>query len=163
LGEFVLVVDPAHGGDRAGSVGAAGIREKDWVLSLARAIQKAGSSLSPRMSVPYARGDYTLPVRERASSPDGAGRRTFAPRGPDKWKERAERPHSVRRRSADGGQDGLGPRFPRWRRPEDDARDFQQFSAIQESARLGEVLKKSLSAAGGPGVGLRQLPWRRQA
>ena len=25
--------------------------------------------------------------------------------------------------------------------------DFQQFSAIQESARLGEVLKKSLSAA----------------
>ncbi|MEK6815685.1 MAG: N-acetylmuramoyl-L-alanine amidase [Nitrospirota bacterium] len=154
-GEFVLVVDPAHGGERAGSVGAAGIREKDWVLSLARAIQKAGSSLSPRVEVVLTReADYTLPVRERAAVAGRGRASAYLSLHAARMGREGKRAVNVYTQSYAGMIGGTAGKtvsaldFPLvggvrkttlW--------DFQQFSAIQESARLGEVLKKSLSAA----------------
>ncbi|MBI3393778.1 MAG: N-acetylmuramoyl-L-alanine amidase [Nitrospirae bacterium] len=166
-GEFVLVVDPAHGGDRAGSVGAAGIREKDWVLSLARAIQKAGSSLSPRVDVVLTReADYTLPVRERAAVAGRGRASAYLSLHAARMGGEAKRAVNVYTQSYAGMIGGTAGKtvsaldFPLvggvrkttlW--------DFQQFSAIQESVRLGEALKKSLSAAREvQETALRQVP-----
>ncbi len=151
-GEFVLVVDPAHGGDRAGSVGAAGIREKDWVLSLAKAVQKAGATLSPRVEVVLTReADYTLPVRERAAVAGRGRASAYLSLHAARMGREGKRAVNVYTQSYAGMIGGTAGKtvsaldFPLvggvrkttlW--------DFQQFSAIQESARLGEVLKKSL-------------------
>lgn len=62
---IVVALDPGHGGEDPGAVGPSGLKEKDVVLAVARALRERLEK-EPRLRVLMTRdGDYFVPLHER--------------------------------------------------------------------------------------------------
>ena len=62
---ITVALDPGHGGEDPGAIGATGLREKDVVLAIAKRL-KARIEQHPNMRVMLTRdGDYFVPLRTR--------------------------------------------------------------------------------------------------
>jgi len=64
--QYIVVLDPGHGGRDPGAIGPHRLKEKDVVLDIARKIQKILQKKAPYIKVYLTRdGDYFLPLRKR--------------------------------------------------------------------------------------------------
>lgn len=61
----IIVIDPGHGGDDTGAIGARGIYEKDVVLSLATSLKNAINQREGFKAFVTREGDYFVPLRKR--------------------------------------------------------------------------------------------------
>jgi N-acetylmuramoyl-L-alanine amidase len=80
-----IVLDPAHGGDDWGAVGAGGLKEKDVVLSICL---KAASILRDRLGVDVyltRDSDYRVPAAGRAEAANSRGADVFLSVHCDSW------------------------------------------------------------------------------
>ena len=61
----IVVIDPGHGGEDPGAIGANGTREKDVVLAVARKLQKALDETGEFKAFLTRRGDYFVALYDR--------------------------------------------------------------------------------------------------
>ncbi len=73
---FLVVIDPAHGGDDRGALLAAGVEEKDLTLAFARRL-RAALERSGIVSILLRDGDSTVPVEQRAIAANTARATVF--------------------------------------------------------------------------------------
>ena len=64
--DVVVVVDAGHGGDDNGATGVGGIREKDVVLAVAKALARDLNATDGYRAVLARQGDYYIGLRQRA-------------------------------------------------------------------------------------------------
>ena len=62
-----IVIDPGHGGEEVGAIGAAGTYEKDLTLSLARALKTKLEERFPLRVVMTREGDLSVPLETRTA------------------------------------------------------------------------------------------------
>lgn len=94
-GDFVVALDPGHGGTNLGTVGAARVQEKHLTLDLARRVRRLLAG-RPRVRVVMCRdADVLVPVRARVRCANEAGARLYvslhanaSPEGPARGSQR---------------------------------------------------------------------------
>lgn len=64
-GDFIVVIDPGHGGEDPGAVSAGGTYEKDLVLAIARKLAARLSAAPGIKAYLTRRGDYFIPLAKR--------------------------------------------------------------------------------------------------
>jgi N-acetylmuramoyl-L-alanine amidase len=64
-GVKVIVIDPGHGGEDPGAIGATGVKEKDVVLTISQKLQRELESTGKFRAVLTRKGDYFIPLRDR--------------------------------------------------------------------------------------------------
>jgi N-acetylmuramoyl-L-alanine amidase len=63
--DLVVAIDAGHGGEDPGAIGPNGVREKDVVLAIARAVERLFDDTPGYAGVLVRNGDYYVPLRER--------------------------------------------------------------------------------------------------
>lgn len=66
-GDFVVVIDPGHGGADPGAVGRSGTREKDVVLSIAKKLEQLVNQTPGMRAVMTRDNDYFIGLRQRVT------------------------------------------------------------------------------------------------
>ncbi|CAN5392556.1 N-acetylmuramoyl-L-alanine amidase [soil metagenome] len=64
---IVVAIDPGHGGEDPGAIGASGLREKDVVLSIALQLRDALNELPNMRAMMTRDSDFFVPLNERVS------------------------------------------------------------------------------------------------
>jgi N-acetylmuramoyl-L-alanine amidase len=77
FGDFVVVIDPGHGGEDPGRRNPGGLREKDLALTFAREIQREISSRRGYRAELTRDGDYFLSLRRRREIAEERGAHLF--------------------------------------------------------------------------------------
>ncbi len=116
----VVVIDPGHGGDDVGAIGARGSHEKDVVLAVAREL-KVLIDRQPGMRAVLTRdGDYYLGLRERMTLARAKGADLFVSIHADAFRDRRVRGSSVFVLS----RTGASSEAARWLAEQENAADF---------------------------------------
>src|SRR5215510_12568539 len=106
--DLVIAIDAGHGGEDPGAIGRSGTREKDVVLSIARALQ-ARINREPGMRAILTRdGDYFVPHRDRMLKARKQGADMFVSIHADAFRDRSVSGSSVYILSARGATDLIG-------------------------------------------------------
>ncbi len=116
----VVVIDPGHGGDDVGAIGAGGSHEKDVVLAVAREL-KTLIDRQPGMRAVLTRdGDYYIGLRERMTRARAKGADLFVSIHADAFRDRRVRGSSVFVLS----RTGASSEAARWLAEQENAADF---------------------------------------
>ncbi|MCX7896400.1 MAG: N-acetylmuramoyl-L-alanine amidase [Rhodocyclaceae bacterium] len=92
---FLVALDPGHGGEDPGAIGAAGSREKDVTLAIAKRL-KARIDALPNMRAYLTRdGDYFVPLAERVAKARRVKADLFVSIHADAWFKPSARGSSV--------------------------------------------------------------------
>ncbi len=94
-GKVLIMIDPGHGGEDPGAIGASGTREKDIVLSIARKLEGLIAQDSQFTCRLTRRSDYFVPLGERVRLAQKADARMLVSIHADAWTSSSARGSSV--------------------------------------------------------------------
>ena len=155
----VIVIDPGHGGEDPGAIGATGLKEKDVVLAISQKLQRELESTGKFRAVLTRKGDYFIPLRERVRIAHECGADLFISIHADSSPRKETRGASVYCLSLSGATDEAARILAEKENASDliggvrltddhDVNtilvDLLQTQTINDSLRLGSVLLDSL-------------------
>ena len=118
--DFVVAIDPGHGGEDPGAVGRSGTREKDIVLDISRRLKKQVDAEPGMRAVLIRDGDYYVPHRRRMQIARQHRADLFVSIHADAFKDRRARGSSVYVLSQRGASDEAA----RWLAERENAADL---------------------------------------
>ncbi len=119
-GDLVVAIDPGHGGEDPGALGARGTREKDVVLSIARELVRQINATPGMRAVLTRDGDYYVSLRRRTAIARERGAHLFVSLHADAFPQRNVRGSSVYALS----QGGASSETARWLADKENAADL---------------------------------------
>ncbi len=174
---FVAVIDPGHGGDKEGAVGATGLREKDLALQLARRVAAELRKQGGLVELTRA-GDRSVGLAARAALANAARADLFlsihlnaVPEGSDREAARGVETYFLSSDASDASATAVAARENADRlagEPELDPgdpvagilQDLADVDALSESSRLAiAVHEKLVGQLGVEDRGVRQAPF----
>jgi len=142
---IVVALDPGHGGEDPGAIGPSGLREKDVVLAVARALRERLEQ-EPRLRVLMTRdGDYFVPLHERVRKARRVGAALFVSIHADAFLRPQARGASVFALS-DGAATSAAARWMAQRENAADAVGGLNTVAVKDSTVLRTLLDMSTTA-----------------
>ncbi len=157
----IVVVDPGHGGEDPGAIGAGRTREKDIVLAIARNLQKALEESGDVRAFLTRRGDYFVSLEDRIKVAQEYGADLFISLHANASRKREARGSSVYCLSLKGASDKATELLaqkenasdmvggismpPRERDLDSILLDLEQTHTINESLNLGGLALSELS------------------
>ena len=162
--KVVVAVDAGHGGEDPGAVTRSGIREKDVVLAIARALERRIDRAPGMKAVLIRDGDYYVGLRRRTEIARRHGADLFVSIHADSFRDARVRGASVYVLS----RRGASSEAARWLAQQENASDFvggvsiddkddvlasvlvdlQQTATLSASAEVGGQVLRSLGAVG---------------
>ena len=118
--ELVVAIDPGHGGEDPGALGARGTREKDVVLSIARELVRQINATPGMRAVLTRDGDYYVSLRRRTAIARERGAHLFVSLHADAFPQRNVKGSSVYALS----QGGASSETARWLADKENAADL---------------------------------------
>ena len=93
--DIIIAIDPGHGGEDPGAIGAGGLREKDAALQIARRLKKLIDAEPGMRAVLTRDGDYFIPLRKRREKAQQQRADLFVSIHADAFKDRSVHGSSV--------------------------------------------------------------------